>query len=614
MHGVFGRYADVDLTTHRISTFAVPERWQQALVGGRGIAARILLEFLRPGADALGPENVLVFATGPLQGLNVAGAGRHLVAGKSPKTQTVNESYAGGRFGHELGQSGFDGIIVRGRSEEPIYLLVNAGDVSLHPADELWGLAPHAVQVQVEAAHGRGYSVATIGQAGENRVLAACIVHDCAHFAGRPGFGAVMGAKRLKAVVVKGGLRKAPADSELLSVLSSRFTKEVASLRTSQGLKRLGTAGALEAFNDGGMLPSHNFRETYFADAAKIGGARLAEEILVGRKTCPGCPIVCKRVVKGAWDGRFFDDTYGGPEYETLAALGSLCGNSDLHSIAYMNHLCNQYGLDTISVGIQLAYLMEATDRGLLASDGAMQWGDVHAMVACIERFARREGVGEYAAQGIEKLAEHVGDSSFAMHSKGQELPMHTPRAKLSMALYYATSPRGGTHLEGTVRDAEPPTPELGLDGPNERLTWENRSAIASTWQNVRSFANSLVLCTYNSYTARGEDEVYVFPTIREITSAVTGIALDAEKMLAIGARNFALLRVAAERDGYTRKDDLLPSRFKEPIPSGPGEGLSVPEERLQDLIDDYYRVNGFGQYGPSTDRIKELGLDDILS
>jgi len=613
MNGVFGTYANVDLTTQQIDTFAVPELWYERLIGGRGIAVRILLDLLEPGVDALGPENVLVFATGPLQGFSIAGAGRYLVASKSPKTHAVNEAYAGGRFGHELGQSGFDGIIVRGKSEEPVYLLVDAGKVTLHLGTELWGMAPHEVQGKIEASHGTGFSVATIGQAGENRVLASCIVHDCAHFAARPGFGAVMGAKGLKAVAVRGGLKKVPADPEHFAELRPRFAQEIMTLRSSKGLKKLGTPGAVESYNEDGMLPSYNFRESYFPDAAKIGGKRLADEILVGQKTCPGCPIVCKRVVKGSWRGNPFDETYGGPEYESLAALGSLCGNSDLHSIAYMNYLCDQYGLDTISVGVQLAYLMEATEKGLLTGDDAIRWGDARAMVGYIHRLVHREGIGAHAAQGIEVLAQHVGDDSFAMHSKGQELPMHAPRTRLSMALYYATTPRGGTHLEGSVRDSEPATPELGLPEPNDRLSWKNRSLIASTWLNVRSFANSLILCTFDSYTERGEDEVYIFPTIREITSAVTGIPLDADAMLAIGARNFALLRLAAEREGYTRKDDSLPARFFAELPSGPNQGLSIPKEQLQQLINEYYQFNGFGRYGPTQKRVKELDLGGIL-
>ena len=606
MLGVFGRYADVDLSSGKVSDYEIPEDWYLKHIGGRGIAARILLKELPLGIDPFSEQNIIVFATGPFQGLNIAGASRFLVMAKSPKTWTINGSYCGGRFGHLLGRSGYDGAMIRGKAEKPVYILVDDGKVSIHSAKELWGLNPKEVEERLEKKHGK-LSAASIGKAGENIVMAACVMVDRTRAAGRPGHGAVMGSKNLKAVAVRGTQKKRVADEGTLKLLRPQFAKGILQGSWEQRLAKYGTAEGITDLQEKGILPTKNFATGMFIHYDQINGERLLESgLLVDRDTCPGCPVRCKRAVKGSFNGQAFDPSWGGPEYETVAAFGSFCLNGDLSSICLFNQKCNQYGLDTISVGNLIAYLMEATEKGLLKGEDAIQWGDAQAMDRLIEKIAHREGIGEWVARGTEYLSARVGDSSFMMAIKGQEIPMHEPRGKLSLAVYYAMTPRGATHMEG-AHDPNPANPELGL-GANERLSWKDKAKITGTYLNLRSLFNSLILCAFDASLV---GETYQFPLIRKMFTAATGLPIDVEEMLRVGERNYGLLRLFAEKEGYTRRDDDLPERFKGRLPES---GFLVDDNMLQETIDDYYRLFGYGTYGPTNERLKELGLGDLVS
>jgi len=607
-------YLDLNLSTATSGLFTVPKAWTDRLVGGRGVATRILYELLEPGSDPLGPANVLVFATGPFQGFPVPGAGRYVVTAKSPKTGTVSDSYVGGRFGTELARTGFDGIIVRGAAPEPVYLLLNNREAQLLPATALWGLAPHEFQEKIRQRHGKGFSVACIGKAGENRVLNACIVHDCAHFAGRPGFGAVMGAKNLKAVVVRGTQDRQAADPEGFTRSLKQYRRDLLSYGFTSTLSRLGTPANIDALNALGLLPTRNFQQATFAGAEHINASALEKSFRIKRRTCPGCPIACKRRISGSWQGNVITDAYGGPEYETLAALGSLCLNDDLEAIAWLNTLCNRYGLDTIGSGVLMAALMEATELGRISGADALQWGDAEGMASFIHKLARREGIGEIAAQGAEALDAALG-GGLVLHSKGQEIPMHEPRGKISMALYYATSPRGGTHLEGTILDNEPACPELGVEHASDPQSWEKKPVIAAVWQHARSFANCLVMCEFCSVSSRGQDDPCLFLGLGNLLKAVRGQQSLAapEELMAIGERSYALLRLLAEREGFIRKHDHLHPRFAEPLPAGPTAGLSIEPGKIDTAVNELWELCDYETYGPSSQRIKQLGLEEIL-
>lgn len=608
MKGVYGRYLDVDLTQEAVGEREIPSRWYELHLGGRGIAARLLLDLVPPGTDALARENVLVWATGPLAGTGVAGAGRHVVMAVSPKTGAIADSYVGGYVGHELGRSGYDGIIVRGQARDPVYLLLADGRAALREAADLWGKTTGDVDAILKKRH-PGVRVAAIGPAGERLVSQACIIHDANRAAGRPGLGAVMGAKRLKAIAVNGDQEKPLADPAAFAQARAAFARDL----MDEGMQRFGeygTARIVAWLCELGILPTRNFQEGVFDRAAEIGGERMAQTILVGRDTCAGCPVRCKRVVRTEFAGQPVDPLYGGPEYETLAALGSLCLCADLPAIALANGLCNAYGLDTISVGVAIAALMEASEKGLIPE--RVPWGDGRAIVAWVERIARREGLGDEIASGLAPWAQRVG-ADFAMTVKGVELPMHEPRGKVGLGLSYALSPRGATHLEGlhdTMLEQDRPTPELGITQRMERFSLAGKARVLVTYENLRSFVNSLVLC---AFVTREVGPRYNYPLIRQLLAHASGIELSPEDMLRIGERNFALLRLYAGRAGYGPEADRLPPRLHEPLPGGASAGRPLAPDAFQAEAKAYYRLRGWTRRGVSKAKLRSLGLEDLV-
>lgn len=616
MHGVFGRYIDVDLTSRTTRAYEIPARWYTKYLGGRGIGLRILLEELKGGEDPLGPGNILVFSTGPLQGTGLAGAGRYAVVSKSPKTKTLNDSYVGGFLAHELGTSGFDGIIVRGRADRPVYLCIADGDVEIMDARDLWGLGVAATDRVLRKRH-PGVRVLCIGPAGENLVKFACIISDISRAAGRPGFGAVMGSKNLKAIAVKGGQMKAWYDAEMLAEIRKLLVKELLDNDGIREFGKWGSSAAVLPLNEMGILPTKNFQEGVFTSAADIDGAGLKFRALFkGRDTCTGCPIKCKRVVSGGFKGLVIEKVYGGPEYETLAALGSNCLNSDLESICLANQLCNDYGLDTISVGVTIAWAMEASEKGLIKEK--IRWGDSKTIVELIEKIAFRKGIGDMLARGIDELVAEIGGADFAMHIKGQELPMHDPRGKKSLALAYVITPRGGQHMdamhdEGAEALGKYGIPEIGLYGPFDRLSWSKKARFCKLTQDLASFGNSAITCHYVGFDAALPNGYNPYPRFREAIYAATGLEIGVCEMLAIGERNFNLLKIAAALNGYTRKDDDLPRRFKTPLTEGDSSGERIPEDVLHSAIDECYKLRGWDFYGPTDAKLRDLGMEEFI-
>lgn len=610
MQGVYGRYLEVDLTQGKVREREIPERWYELHLGGRGIAARLLLELVPPGVDPLGPENALIFATGPFQGTGLGGAGRHVVAAVSPKTGTLSDSYAGGYFGHELGRSGYDGIFITGHAPEPVYLLLYDGKAEIRDAQDLRGKLTGDVDAILQARH-KGVRVAAIGPAGEALVRQACVMNDRTRAAGRPGFGAVMGAKRLKAVAVKGHQEKPLAEPERFAKARAAFARALTADPGNVRFGEYGTALGLLGNSEMGILPTENFLEGVFERAEEIGGERLAGTILSDRDTCAGCPIRCKRVVKTSFAGREVIPDYGGPEYETLAAFGSLCRCADLSAISLANQLCNAYGLDTISTGVAIATLMEASEKGLVREKVA--WGDGKALVEWVEKIARREGLGDEIAGGLEPWARSIG-ADFVMTIKGVEVPMHEPRGKQGLGLSYAVSPRGATHMEGihdTELERDNPTPELGVREGMDRFTLRGKAPLMVIYENLRSFTNSLVMCAFTTDMVGSH---YNYPEIRELLHYVTGLEISPEEMLKIGERNLALLRLYSGLVGYRKQDDGLPERFHEPLPRGASAGRPIDPEELRAEIEEYYRLRGWGEVGPTAERLRELGLSDLSS
>ncbi len=607
MLGNFGKYIDIDLSKNSIKEYPIPEEWYEKHIGGSGIAGRILLKELDPKTDPLSEDNILVLATGPFCGLGVAGSSRMVMMGKSPKNNSLNESYVGGKMGDVLGKSGYDGIIIRGKSHKPVYIELNNGNAQILPAEELWGLDPYQLEERLSI-EDKNTSLACIGKAGENQVIPSCVIIDRNRALGRPGFGAVMGAKNLKAIKVKGNLKKKLASKDKFKELRVSYARQLMS-PTNPGphsLSKLGTAGGTHANSQAGNLPTKNFQSGQYYYSEQITGKTLVEsDIWVKKDTCTGCPVGCKRVVKGTYNNQEFGEEWGGPEYETIGAFGSMLLINDLSAISLFNKKCNQYGLDTISIGVNIAYLMEATEKGLLKDEDKIDWGDTVAVDELIEKIVERKGIGDWIARGVDYLTKKVGDGSFFAHTKNQETPMHDPRVKYSLALYYASSPKGSNHMNG-VHDPTPPHSELKLPD-NPRRSWKDRALIAGEYLRLRSFTDSLILCALISdMSDRGS---YLIPLVREMLTAATGKEISVDEMLKIGERNEALLRIFAERVGYTRKDDYLPRRLLEAQAS---TGFNLEEKMLEKTIDDFYLLYGYGIYGPTEEKLAELELLDV--
>ncbi len=604
IEGFFGKYLRVDLSNDSLEDYEIPEKWMRHYLGGRGIGARIMLEEMTGRADPLGPKNILVFATGPLQGTRVPGSGRHVIISKSPKTGSVSDSYAGGFFAQELATTGYDGLMIEGKADYPVYLSLDEDGPSINDAEDLWGEEVGDVDEKLKERHDGG-KVAAIGKGGENLVKFACIINDRNRAAGRPGFGAVMGSKNLKAVIVKGTEELPIADKDLLMEKKKEFFDQLQESGTVEWGK-YGTSGGVKPLDELGILPTKNFQEGVFDEAEKIDGTTFYEKILEERDNCTACPVKCKRVVKTEFLGEEVEERYGGPEYETIAAFGSLCMNSNISSIALANQKCNEYSLDTISTGDTIAFLMEASEKGMIEQD--VKWGDPEVIIDLIDKIANREGIGESVAEGMDKFADDIG-ADFAVTSKGQEIPMHEPRGKKGLGLSYATSPRGGTHNEGFHDTAAEEIPELGLEYIDGRFTLKGKAKAVKVFEDLRSFVNSSVLCIF-VVSQSGDD--YNLPLIREIIEAVTGLGLDAKEMQKIGERNYNLLKIHSAREGFTREDDGLPNRLKKALPRGESADDPILEEELQETIDEYYRERGWENEGPSSEKLKSLGMDEL--
>lgn len=604
MEGYFGKYLKVDLTNKTVEDYDIPEEWLEKYLGGRGIGARILLKEMNEDVDALDPENILIFATGPLQGTRIPGSGRHAVISKSPKTGSVSDSHAGGFFAHELATTGYDGIMIKGKADTPVYLSLDEDGPSINDAKDLWGEEVADVDEKLKEKHGGG-KVASIGKGGENLVKFACIINDRNRAAGRPGFGAVMGSKNLKAILAKGTEELPIDDEELLKEKKKDFFDQLQESGTVEW-GEYGTSGIVEPLDELGILPTKNFQEGTFDGAEEIGGPSLSDTILKERDNCTACPVNCKRVVKTEFAGEKVKERYGGPEYETLAAFGSLCMNSDLSAIALANQKCNKYGLDTISTGDTIAFLMEASEKGMI--DEEIEWGDPEMIVNLIDKIANKEGIGESVAEGIDEFAKEIG-ADFSVTSKGQEIPMHEPRGKRGLGLSYATSPRGGTHNEGFHDTAAEEIPELGLESVGDRFSLEGKAKAVKTFEDIRSFVNSSVLCIF---VVSQSGENYNLPLIRDLIKAVTGFEIGPKDMQKIGERNYNLLKIHSAREGFNRKDDGLPKRLKEALPSGESAEEPIAEKELQKTIDEYYSKRGWKKKGPSEEKLKELGIKEL--
>jgi len=592
----------VDLDAKQVRTENVDAGVLREFIGGRGWAVKLLYDSLPAGIHPFSPENLLVFATGPLSGSGAPTSGRFSVVSKSPLTGTISDSNCGGSFAPALRGSGFDYVVVSGRSEKPVYLWLNEGQAELRDAAHIWGRDIFQSTDALRDETAEDVSTLCIGQAGEKLSLIASIINDKHRAAGRTGLGAVMGSKRLKAVVARGRTHLTAANREAFTSASRDAVKTISENPvTGEGLPSYGTAILVNIINENGAFPTNNFQEGVFEGANAISGETIAEEILDERYGCWGCPIKCGRktsIKKGNYSG----ESGGGPEYETVFSLGSCCGISDLAVVTRANYLCNQHGLDTISAGVTIATLMELYQRGYVTDkdlDGGPQprFGRSAALMRYLELMAERSGLGDIMAQGAMRLAERFGAPELAMTVKGLELPAYDPRGFMGHALAYATSNRGGCHVRGYVIAAE----VLGIPETVDRFETEGKSGLVKAFQDLFTSISSMGLCIFSAFALNADQYA-------KMLAAHTGISYTADSLLKAGERTYNLERMFNQREGFGRKDDTLPPRFlNEPLAQGASAGKTVP---LESMLDEYYQTRGWDADGnPTPQKKAELGL-----
>jgi aldehyde:ferredoxin oxidoreductase len=587
MKGFNGKIARIDLTSAKITIERPSVDFYRQFLGGRGFIVHHLLKELPRGIDPLGPQNKLIFALGPVTGHPFVGSGRNSIGSKSPLSGGYGESEAGGFWGAELKKAGYDALIIEGVSEKPVYLWIHDGEVEIRDAGDLWGLEVADCKSKIQHALGlKKVRTAIIGPAGENRVRFACVLNDVYHAAGRTGMGAVMGSKKLKAIAVKGGDAPPVARRDDLMALN-RWMAD--SYRDLTLMWQYGTGRVMTEAEESGNLPIRNFKGGRFLNAEKISAITLCENYLKKMEGCYGCPIRCKKTVKLDGDVQV-DPVYGGPEYETLAALGSNCDIDNLEAIMKGNELCNRYGLDTISTGTAISFAMECFDNGILTredTDGLdLTMGNADAMVEMIKRIAHRKGIGDLLAEGTKRAAEKIGKGSeaFAMQVKGEEIPMHEPRLKQPLGLHYSIHATGADHLTGIHSQS-------ALD--------ENSAEKLRQGSMMGHLVNYIGLCKFVPW----ETEQIV-----DAMGHITGWEMTAPNLTQVVERGVTLMRIFNIREGFTAKDDILPERFSETPPDSPLKGID-PEQFIRSKKD-YYQLMGWDEAGvPKKSTLERLDI-----
>lgn len=598
----YEKIARINLTTGEIKVEKLDLDLARKFIGGRGLGTKMLYDEGVATVDPLSPENKLIYITGPMTGAAAPSTGRYMVVTKSPLTGMIACSNSGGIWGAKLKYAGWDAIIVEGQAPEWTYISIDDDKIELLDAREYLGMLSEATDVTLKEKHGSDASVLNIGPAGEKQVLMAAIMNDKDRAAGRSGVGAVMGSKKLKAIVVKCSRKTLDviADEEALKEATK---KALTVLRenpvTSSGLRQLGTAILVNIVNNVGSLPTKNWQESYYEQAEDISGETLAEKYLVKAGACHRCPIACARVIDV--NGR----VTGGPEYEPLWAYGANCGNNDLNIIDECNMLCNEYGLDAISVPCTIAAAMELYQRGAIKEEDCagvpLEWGSTKALVEWTKRIGNPETELDWLmSSGSARLCEHYGMPEVSMSVKKQEMPAYDARGIQGIGITYATSNRGGCHVRGYMISPE----VLGLPQQLDRTIPDDKAAWAKTFQDLTAVIDSMGHCLFTSF-AMGAQEY------TDLLNAATGTHYTAEEVLEIGDRIYNIERMFNKAAGMKPEDDRLPKRLlQEPIVNGPSKGMV---SQLPLTLPQYYEARGWVNAFPTDETLKKLGLDECI-
>ena len=637
---IAGKIVHVDLGSKKIWSEPVPEQWIDQFIGSRGINAKILWHAMKAGVDPLGPENVLIFGTGTLTGTFAPTSGRTTLTCKSPTTHLYLKTNVGGHWGTELKFAGIDYLVLRGAAAAPVYLWIHDGEIEIRDAGHLWGKDVRETTELLQKEIGDSSAqVAAIGQGGENLVLFAAVMVSVYNAAARGGAGAVMGSKKLKAVVVRGHGGVKVADPKEFYRSCHVAIKNSYEDATAKFAHLYGTAGSVPMVNEARAFPSYNFRKGYIEGAEKIGGPYLAEsEYLKRRLGCNACIFTCHRYCE-ITRGRYAGCYTGGPEYETLSALGAGCGTIDLETVIKANELCNIYGLDTISTGNLIQWAMECYERGVIKPDQTgglkLEWGNSDAIVQMVTRIGLRQGLGNILADGVKRASERIGQGSekWAIQSKGLEQSRVETRAAFGYALAFAVNPRGPDHLHsetiaefGTRPGGRRLIKRITGDEKyaNPRLI-EKRPEIVRWHEDCFAATDSLGLCAFINTSRFGVDP----GQMADMFSSAIGKKVSEEELMKAGRRILTLEKGFNVREGASRKDDVLPWRLmNEPLESlmrGKNVSKGVEEkegfvpinspEMLNRMLDGYYDLHGWdrGTSWPYRETLLELGLKEVV-
>jgi len=601
MLGYTGTLLRVNLTDNTIKKEPLNLEDAKNYIGARGLGTRYFMKEVDPKVEPFSPDNKLIFMTGPLTGTLATSSGRYEVIAKAPLTGTIGASNSGGHFGPELKYAGYDGIIFEGKSEKPVYLYINDDEVELRDAAHLWGKNVFETTDMLIEEAGEDAKVACIGPGGEKLVLFATVMNDRHRAAGRSGLGAVMGSKNLKAIVVKGSKSVEVAKpKEFLEICKKSRDMLKNHPVTGEGLPTYGTQILVNILNQSGGLPTRNWRDGgVFEYADETSGETLTEKYLVRNKGCFGCNIGCGRVTRIA-EGKF--KSFGeGPEYEAGWAFGADCGVRNLEAISKANFICNELGIDPITMGATIACAMEMYEKGILTSKELgrdLPFGDDEGIVEFTRMTGLREGFGDIMAMGSYRMAEHYGHPELSMTVKKQEMPAYDGRCLQGMGLEYATSNRGACHVRGYLTSPE----ILGIPEKLDPFVTDEKASWLKTFQDLTAVVDSAGICLFTTFGIG-------LPEISEMLRTATGIDLTDEEILQAGERIWNLEKLFNLEAGFTKADDKLPDRLlKEPMPSGPAKGLVT---QLDTMLKEYYQIRGWDEEGvPTDEKLKILAIE----
>ncbi|GAB4115596.1 MAG: aldehyde ferredoxin oxidoreductase family protein [Candidatus Caldatribacteriota bacterium] len=627
--GYNGNILRIDLSLRKYWIEHPPETFYRTYWGGRALGLYYMLKEMKPKTDPFSSDNLLIFAPSVITGTPAPAMPRYTVCAKSPLTGAEGESEAGGWWGPELKKAGFDAIIIRGISSTPVYLWIKDGKVEIRDAIHLWGKETAETQklIREELADDQ-IRVAQIGLAGEKLVRFANIVNELKHFNGRNGLGAVMGSKKLKAIAVRGTKPINIYDQEKISKISRGIAQRVLENPLSRDLRELGTPAVVRGFYEAGCLPSYNWTTGYFSEGEKLTAETYYKNTIL-KKTigCYSCPIRCKRVAEVKENHLTVDPTYGGPEYETIASLGSICGISDLKYVAKANELCNKYTMDTISTGMTIAFAMQCYQEGILNKQDTggieLSFGNQDAVLMLIEKIAKREGLGDLLAEGSYLASQKIGKGAqkYIHQVKRQEIPMHDPRVKTGVGLQYALSDYGPDHMKAPHDPFFKDQNSVGLKemsglGILEPVSpadlGEKKVALFKLLDIYWSLFNILGVCDFG-YVPRS---LGVLDELLEIIRSTTGWKTTWFELMKLGERSINMARIFNYREGFTSKDDTLPEVFFTHFSGGPLDGTgAIDKEQFQKALRLRYQLMGWNPDSgiPTSTKLIELGLDWLI-